>query len=105
MAGGRIDQFDAQTQPLGIAPLDADLLVPTEHDLSAAFLCLATDGITEAEAGGRELGVGGLAGLLARIKADRAADCVNAVIRLFETGKLTTHDDATLLVVTASGDG
>ena len=103
--GGRIDQFDAQTQPLGIAPLDADLLVPTEHDLSAAFLCLATDGITEAEAGGRELGVGGLAGLLARIKADRAADCVNAVIRLFETGKLTTHDDATLLVVTASGDG
>ena len=102
--GGKVAQFEAQTQPLGIAPLDTGLLVPTEHDLSAAFLCLATDGITEAEVNGRELGLGGLAGLLARIKADRAADCVSAIMKLFETGKLTTHDDATLLVVTAGGD-
>jgi len=103
--GGQVEQFEAQTQPLGIAPLEPGLLVPTEHDLSGSFLCLATDGITEAEAGGRELGLGGLAGLLARIRAERAADCVNAVMRLFETGKLTTHDDATLLVVTGGGEG
>jgi len=101
--GGQVEQFEAQTQPLGIAPLDPGMLVPTEHDLTGAFLCLATDGITEAEAGGRELGLGGLAGLLARIKADRAADCVAAIMRLFEAGKLTTHDDATLLVVTGGG--
>ena len=103
--GGQVEKFEAQTQPLGIAPLEPGLLVPTEHDLSGSFLCLATDGITEAEAGGRELGLGGLAGLLARIRAERAADCVNAVMRLFETGKLTTHDDATLLVVTGGGEG
>jgi len=103
--GGQVLRFEAQTQPLGIAPLEASVLVPTEHDLSASFLCLATDGITEAKAGERELGLGGLAGLLSRIRGERASACVEAVMRLFEAGKLTTHDDATLLVVTAAGEG
>lgn len=102
--GGQVAQFDAQTQPLGVAPMDAALLVPTEHDLSESFLCLATDGITEAAAGGRELGLGGLAGLLVKIRTDHASAFVDAVMRLFEVGKLTTHDDATLLVVTGCGD-
>ena len=73
------------------------------HDLSRSFLCLATDGITEAAAGGRELGLNGLAGLLSRVRADSASERVDAVMRLFETGRLETHDDATLLVVTAAG--
>ena len=101
--GGEVARFDAQTAPLGIAPLDAGELEPTVHDLSRSFLCLATDGITEAEAGGRELGLNGLASLLSRVRADGASDRVDAVMRLFETGRLETHDDATLLVVTAAG--
>ena len=100
---GEVTRFDAQTPPLGIAPLDSVGLAPTVHDLSRSFLCLATDGITEAEAGGRELGLGGLAGLLSRVKATGARDRVDAVMRLFEAGRLTTHDDATLLVVAAAG--
>jgi len=101
--GGEVAQFDAQTPPLGIAPLDQCALTPTVHDLGKAFLCLATDGITEAEARGRELGLGGLANLLSRMRGGRPADCVAAVMRLFETGRLTTHDDATLMVITAAG--
>ena len=102
-SGGKPEQFDAQTAPLGIGPLDEAALVPTVHDLSDSFLCLATDGITEAEAGGRELGLDGLATLLSRVKATNAEARVDAIMRLFENGKLTTHDDATLMVVTASG--
>ena len=101
--GGEVTRFDAQTAPLGIAPLDGAGLEPTVHDLTRAFLCLATDGITEAEAGGRELGLNGLASLLSRVKADSASDRVDAVMRLFETGRLETHDAATLLLVTAAG--
>ena len=101
--GGEVAQFDAQTPPLGIAPLDQCALTPTVHDLGKAFLCLATDGITEAEARGRELGPGGLANLLSRMRGGRPADCVAAVMRLFETGRLTTHDDATLMVITVAG--
>ena len=101
--GGEVAQFDAQTPPLGVAPLDLRALAPTVHDLSKAFLCLATDGITEAEVKGRELGLGGLANLLSRMRGSSASDCVDTVMKLFEAGKLTTHDDATLMVVTAAG--
>jgi len=71
--------------------------------LRESFLCLATDGITEAEVSSRELGLNGLASLLARVKANGAGERVDAVMRLFEAGKLKTHDDATLLIVTAAG--
>ena len=64
---------------------------------------LATDGITEAEVRGRELGLGGLANLLSRMRGGSASDCVDTVMKLFENGRLTTHDDATLMVVTAAG--
>ena len=101
--GGEVAQFDAQTPPLGVAPLDLRTLSPTVHDLSRAFLCLATDGITEAEVKSRELGLGGLANLLSRMRGGTASECVDTVMKLFENGKLTTHDDATLMVVTAAG--
>ena len=101
--GGEVEQFDAQTPPLGVAPLEQHGLAPSAHDLSRAFLCLATDGITEAEVKGRELGLGGLANLLSRMRGGSASDCVDTVMKLFESGKLKTHDDATLMVVTAAG--
>ena len=100
---GEVSQFGAQVPPLGIAPLEAVSLEPTVHDLRSSFLCLATDGITEAEVSGRELGLNGLAGLLARVKAKGVADRIDMVMRLFETGRLKTHDDATLLIITAAG--
>ena len=101
--GGEVAQFDAQTPPLGVVPFEQRTLSPTVHDLSKAFLCLATDGITEAEVKGRELGLGGLANLLSRMRGGSASDCVDTVMKLFENGRLTTHDDATLMVVTAAG--
>ena len=56
---GEVAQFDAQTPPLGLAPLDQRTLSPTVHDLSRAFLCLATDGITEAGSGAVSWGLAG----------------------------------------------
>jgi sigma-B regulation protein RsbU (phosphoserine phosphatase) len=100
---GAVRRFNAQIPPLGITSLYNLAVEPTRHDLRASFLCLATDGVTEARAAGRELGLNGLAGLLGRIKAKGAEERVDAVMRLFEAGKLTTHDDATLLIVTAAG--
>ena len=99
---GAVSRFDSQIPPLGIAPLEDMDVEPTTHDLRNAFLCLATDGITEAEASGRELGLNGLASLLSRVTANGAGERVDAVMRLFETGRLKTHDDATLLIITAA---
>lgn len=102
---GDVSHFFAQVPPLGIASLEDVVVEPTRHDLSRAFLCLATDGVTEAEAlgSGREIGLTGLATLLTRINAADPSARVDAVMRLFEAGKLKTHDDATLLIVTAAG--
>ncbi len=103
---GAISCFNAQIPPLGITPFEDIDVAPTVHDLRNAFLCMATDGITEAAVSGcepgRELGVNGLAGLLAKGKAIGADDRVDAIMRLFESGKLKTHDDATLLIVTGA---
>ena len=71
----------------------------------SATLCLVTDGITEAEAGGRELGMGGLSSLLQRMSGKTATEKLDATIRLFVDGRLVTHDDATMLLVTASNAG
>lgn len=99
---GAVSQFNAQIPPLGITSLYDLIVEPTRHDLRSSFLCLATDGITEAEVAGRELGLNGLAGLLGRITANGTGERVDAIMRLFEAGRLTTHDDATLLIVTAA---
>jgi len=102
---GKASHFGAQIPPLGIAALEDMAVAPTRHDLTRAFLCLATDGVTEAEAlgSGREIGLNGLATLLARMKGVDVAARVDAVMQLFEAGKLKTHDDATVLIVTAAG--
>ena len=103
--GGASAVFEAQTPPLGIESIPIDALVPTTHDLSHATLCLVTDGITEAEAGGRELGMGGLSSLLQRMSGKTATEKLDATMRLFVDGRLVTHDDATMLLVTASNAG
>lgn len=101
--GSLAKRFDAQTPPLGIDKVDMSYLNPTTHDVSNAALCLVTDGITEAETGGRELGLGGLAALLQRMPDRTPRQKLDAVMRLFGNGRLQTHDDATLLIVTANG--
>ena len=42
--GGQVEQFEAQTQPLGIAPLDPGMLTPTEHDLTGSSCVLPPTG-------------------------------------------------------------
>lgn len=80
---------------------------PRRLNITGGFLYMATDGLTEAHSGGRELGIGGLAWLASRLVnsnsgnniTNSARDKVRAVMALFETGRMTTHDDAALLVL------
>ena len=101
--GSPATSFDAQIPPLGIAPVNIADLAPTTHDVNHASLCLVTDGITEAETGGRELGLKGLAALLQRMPEKTPAEKLDAIMGLFTKGRLQTHDDATILLVTAAG--
>ena len=92
--------FDAQTVPLGLMPYTAEEIEPINFSLNGGHLYLTTDGITEAEIKGRELGLSGLTSLSRQLPGTTAMEKMRGVINLFEVGRLSTHDDATLLVIT-----
>ena len=95
-----LDTIESQTIPLGLAPYTDEELQEHQFNVNNAHLFLTTDGITEAEFKGREVGLSGLASLSRRLPGQSAVEKVQGIIALFEQGKLSTHDDATILVVT-----
>ena len=95
-----LDTIDSQTIPLGLAPYQKAELQEHEFNVTNAHMFLTTDGITEAEFRGREVGLSGLASLSRRLPGHSALEKVRGIIALFEQGKLSTHDDATILVIT-----
>ena len=100
--------IESQTIPLGLTPYVQQDLEPKIFNVANAHLYLTTDGITEAEFRGREIGLGGLASLSRQLGGQSATEKAQGVISLFENDKLTTHDDATILVITkpmASSEG
>ena len=99
------EEFDAQAVPLGLAPIDAAEIPEIKRNLKGKYLILTTDGITEATANGRELGLGGLVSLARRLSGHTALDKIAGLMRLFRSGKLETHDDATMLVITSPEAG
>ena len=92
--------IESQTVPLGLIPYAEEELKEHEFNVVDAHMFLTTDGITEAEFKGREVGSNGLASLSRRLPGQSAVDKVRGIISLFEQGKLSTHDDATILVIT-----
>ena len=95
-----LETIESQTIPLGLAPYSEEELQEHQLNVTNAHLFLTTDGITEAEFRGREVGLSGLASLSRRLPGQSAVEKVQGIIGLFEQGKLSTHDDATILVVT-----
>jgi len=95
----KLDTIESQTIPLGLAPYDSKELSEHQFNVTNAHLFLTTDGITEAEFRGREVGLSGLASLSRRLPGESAQEKVTGIISLFEQGKLSTHDDATILVI------
>jgi serine phosphatase RsbU (regulator of sigma subunit) len=100
-----VEMHESQTTPLGLSPYKRNMLLPTKLNLKNKYLILATDGITEAKVRGQELGLKRLANLIRRLGGQRPIDKVSGVMNLFKTGKLATHDDATILVVTCPERG
>ncbi|MDA9194524.1 serine/threonine-protein phosphatase, partial [Alphaproteobacteria bacterium] len=100
-----VGMHGSQTTPLGLKSYKSNELLPTKLNLKNKYLILATDGIIEAKARGQELGLKRLASLTGRLDSQRAIDKVSGIMHLFKNGKLTTHDDATILVVTCPERG
>ena len=97
----KTEEFDAQAVPLGLAPIAADDIPEIKRNLRGKYLILTTDGITEATANGRELGLGGLVSLARKLPGTTASQKIAGLMQLFRSGKLETHDDATMLAITS----
>ena len=93
------NQYHSQTIPLGIKQFNSEELAPIKINLINKYLLLATDGVTEARFRGQELGLEGLAELALRLEGKTVSEKVINLIKLFKKGKLSTHDDATILIL------
>ena len=100
---GDVVTIAAQLAPLGVIPYDEHDLYPAHITLDSGYLYLATDGITEARHHGYELGLARFIALVKKTQGRDASAKLHGVMHLFANGSLTTHDDASLLVI-SSGD-
>ena len=95
--------IDSHTVPLGLIDISMEPLTPWQGQLDTAALYVMTDGITEATIGDDELEFTGLAKMARGHKGLSGAKRVADVMRRFTDGTLSTHDDATLMIVTSAG--
>jgi sigma-B regulation protein RsbU (phosphoserine phosphatase) len=85
--------------PLGVLA-SSDLSLPLiERSLQGSRLFVYSDGVSEGRFNGTDLGSSGVAQLVLRLMKHEPAALLDTVMGLFESGKLTTGDDATLMIV------
>ncbi|MGC6485821.1 MAG: ATP-binding SpoIIE family protein phosphatase [Candidatus Puniceispirillales bacterium] len=92
--------IESATVPMGLIDYGSENLEPWQGDLTTAALYMVTDGITEARDGDRELGFDGLIAEARSHQGLNGARRVAEIMKSFTGNRFTTHDDATLLVVT-----
>ena len=97
---GSTSIIGSATVPLGLIDFSLEKLEPWQGNLASAALYIVTDGITEARHGGDELGFDGLVAEAGTHQGMNGSGRVAQIMRRFLSGELSTHDDATLLVVT-----
>ena len=97
---GSTSIIESATVPLGLIDFSLETLEPWQGNLASAALYIVTDGITEARHGSDELGFDGLVAEAGTHQGMNGSGRVAQIMRRFLSGELSTHDDATLLVVT-----
>jgi sigma-B regulation protein RsbU (phosphoserine phosphatase) len=98
--GARMSRIDEGLPPLGVIPeMFAAGCPESEIDLAGGTLYLFTDGLTEADDGGRMLGATGVERLLSRHRLRPAPDRLRAVVAEVAPEGAVLKDDLTMLVV------
>lgn len=97
---GTTSTIESATVPLGLIDFSQEQLDPWRGNLAHGALYMVTDGITEARSGDQELGFDGLIAEAKTHQGLSGSSRVSEIMRHFVSGEFSTHDDATLLVVT-----
>jgi len=100
LAGSQLKTFGITAPPIGtVSP--ADFMPTTERLLlkPGESIYITTDGVTEAKLNNEELGVKGFAKVAYQQQGKNAFERYQGIRRLLLSGKLTLHDDATVLII------
>ena len=91
--------FSSTSPPLGI--VSSEVFKPSQGVIPFGDwrLWIVTDGISEAELNGSEIGMDGMRAIAGRYKDLSLQDAVNSTLDLIRSQKLVTSDDATLVLV------
>jgi sigma-B regulation protein RsbU (phosphoserine phosphatase) len=92
------DVIASHLPPVGVVAYDQHI-APWQGQLDRAMLYLFTDGVSEAMTSDAVLGVEGIYHLAKQHHGLSPTQRVAAIRQMFENGQLTTHDDATLMVI------
>lgn len=96
---GESEAIEAGDPPLGVVSTE-DLNLPVfECSLEAARLCVFSDGVSEGKFGTSELGFAGVRSLLLAVRELPLVQALEQIADLFETQRLVTTDDATLMLI------
>lgn len=95
----RSECFSSTSPPLGI--VGSDMFSPSQGAIPFGDwrLWIVTDGISEAELNGAEIGMDGTRAIADRYKDLSLQDAVDSALDLIRNKKLATSDDATLVIV------
>jgi sigma-B regulation protein RsbU (phosphoserine phosphatase) len=85
--------------PLGVIESGALSFESFGVNVSQGRLCIFTDGVSEAQMNGKELGLTGVQALLQAVGHLPIRDALQKIMGLFDSQKLATTDDATLMIL------
>lgn len=96
---GETQALSGSLPPLGVVESEALTFEPQSLNLKQARLCIFTDGVSEANMNGKELGLPGVQSILQAVHPLPIRDAVSKIMGLFHSQRLSTSDDATLMIV------
>lgn len=100
---GSVNYIEASIQPLGIIEFELDLIACEKIDLRKSRFFAYSDGLTEAQSGGKMIGADKLADMLTHANNLTLSKQVNAVVNLIQTKAEIITDDLTLLGIGGLG--
>ena len=98
-ASGESMHIQSSSPPLGIVGVSDFQPVEETYSFGDWRLWVVTDGISEAELNGAEIGMDGIRAIAGRYKDLPLQEALNSALNLIRSKKLATSDDATLVIV------
>ena len=96
---GESMHIQSSSPPLGIVGMSDFQPVEETYPFGGWRLWVVTDGISEAELNGAEIGMDGIRAIAGRYKDLSLQEALDSALNLIRSKKLATRDDATLVIV------